>query len=243
MMHMLGKVGYQQSYTYFTWRNTKHELTEYLGELAHISSPYFRPNLWVSTPDILTPYLQFGGPNGHKIRASLAALAGSSWGMYAGFELVEAVARPGAEEHIDSEKFEYKQRDWAAASKLGTTIAPYITKLNVIRKANPALTQLRNLELHSSSDDSTLVFTKHLSAEHSESGVAESYIVVVNLDPHSIRESEINLDLWKLDLSYDHPFAVTELLSGEIRNLTANSHVRIDPFIQPALVFKVNREK
>ncbi|MEY4618247.1 MAG: hypothetical protein RL101_433, partial [Actinomycetota bacterium] len=98
MMHQLGKSGFQQSYTYYTWRNSKSELEAYLNELAHESADFFRPNLWVSTPDILTEYLQFGGPAGHKIRALIAAMAGASWGMYAGYELVEAVARPGAEE-------------------------------------------------------------------------------------------------------------------------------------------------
>jgi starch synthase (maltosyl-transferring) len=129
MMHTLGKVGFQQSYTYYTWRNTKAELESYLGELAHDSADFFRPNLWVSTPDILTEYLQFGGPAGHKIRAIVAAMAGSSWGMYAGFELVESVARPGAEEHIDSEKYEFKPRDFKAAEKNGRSIAPCVHRV------------------------------------------------------------------------------------------------------------------
>ncbi|MEN9748236.1 MAG: hypothetical protein RLZZ603_928, partial [Actinomycetota bacterium] len=114
MMHSLGKVGFQQSYTYFTWRNSKWELEQYLNEVAHQSANFFRPNFWVSTPDILTEYLQFGGKSGHKIRAVLAAMATPNWGLYAGYELVESVARPGAEEHINSEKYEYKQRDWDA---------------------------------------------------------------------------------------------------------------------------------
>ena len=243
MMHMLGKVGYQQSYTYFTWRNSKYELTEYLNELAHATSPFFRPNLWVSTPDILVPFLQTGGVNGHKLRAALAALAGSNWGMYAGYELVESTPRPGAEEHIDSEKFQFKPRDWAAADKAGTTIAPYITKLNQIRRQNPAVGQLRNLEIHSSTDDSLLVFTKHLAAEHSPTGKANTLIVVVNLDPHNVREGDIHLDLWKLGISYDEPFKVTDLMTGDSRHISAKSYVRIDPFIEPALVLLVDRDK
>jgi starch synthase (maltosyl-transferring) len=243
MMHMLGKVGYQQSYTYFTWRNTKHELTQYLNELAHSSSAFFRPNLWVSTPDILVPYLQFGGVAGHQIRAAIASLAGSSWGMYAGYELVEAAARPGADEHIDSEKYEYKPRDWAAADKAGTTIAPFITKLNEIRKSHPAVGQIRNLETHHTSHDSLLVFTKHLSAENSPTGKSDTLIVIVNLDPKNVSDGEIQLDLWKLDLPYEVPFKVTDLMTGESRSISAKSYVRIDPSEQPVMVLRVDRDK
>jgi starch synthase (maltosyl-transferring) len=243
MMHMLGKVGYQQSYTYFTWRNTKHELTQYLNELAHSSSAFFRPNLWVSTPDILVPYLQFGGVPGHQIRAAIAALAGSSWGMYAGYELVEATARPGADEHIDSEKYEYKPRDWAGADKAGSTIAPFITKLNEIRKSHPAIGQIRNLETHNTSHDSLFVFTKHLSAETSTTGKADTLIVIVNLDPKNVSDGEIQLDLWKLDLPYEVPFKVTDLMTGESRSISAKSYVRIDPTEQPVMVLRVDRDK
>lgn len=242
MMHTLGKVGYQQSYTYFTWRNTKHELVSYLNELAHESSAFFRPNLWVSTPDILVPYLQFGGSQGHKIRAALAAMAGSSWGMYAGFELVESLARPGADEHTDSEKYQFKPRDWVGAEKNGTSIAPYIATLNRIRKEHPSVAQIRNLELHHTSDEGILAFTKHLSAEHSPTGKADTVIVIVNLDPHAVRESEIDLDLWKLDLDYEKPFKVTDLITGERRSMGSKSSVRIDPVVNPAQILRVERE-
>ena len=242
MMHMLGKVGYQQSYTYFTWRNTKYELTQYLNELAHSSSAFFRPNLWVSTPDILVPFLQHGGKAGHKLRAALAAMAGSSWGMYAGYELIEATPRPGADEHIDSEKYEYKPREWAKADKAGTTIAPYITQLNEIRKAHPAIGQIRNLETHNSSDESIFVFSKHLSAEHSPTGKADTVIVIANLDPANVHEADIHLDLWKLDLGYDYPFKVTDLLTGDSRSISAKSYVRIDPSEQPVVILRVDRE-
>ncbi|MEY4450984.1 MAG: hypothetical protein RLZZ380_105 [Actinomycetota bacterium] len=242
MMHMLGKVGYQQSYTYFTWRNTKYELTQYLNELAHSSSAFFRPNLWVSTPDILVPYLQFGGVAGHKIRAAIASMAGSSWGMYAGYELVESTARPGADEHIDSEKYEYKPRDWQKADKAGTTIAPYITKLNEIRKLHPAVGQIRTLEVHGSSDESILVFTKHLSAEHSPTGKADTVIVIANLDPNNVHGADIHLDLWKLDLGYDLPFQVTDLMSGDSRSISAKSYIRIDPSVDPVIILRVDRD-
>ena len=242
MMHTLGKVGYQQSYTYYTWRNTKYELTQYLNELAHSSSAFFRPNLWVSTPDILVPYLQFGGVAGHKIRAAIAAMAGSSWGMYAGYELIESTARPGADEHIDSEKYEYKPRDWQKAEKAGTSIAPYITALNTIRKSHRAVGQIRNLEVHNTSDDSIFVFTKHLSAEHSPTGKADTIIVVANLDPHNVHEADIQLDLWKLELGYDLPFKVTDLLTGDSRSISAKSYIRIDPAVEPVVILRVDRE-
>lgn len=242
MMHMLGKVGYQQSYTYFTWRNTKYELTQYLNELAHASSAFFRPNLWVSTPDILVPYLQLGGVAGHKIRAAIASMAGSSWGMYAGYELIESTARPGADEHIDSEKYEYKPRDWQKADKAGTTIAPYITKLNEIRKGHPAVGQIRTLEVHGSSDESILVFTKHLSAEHSPTGKADTVIVIANLDPNNVHGADIQLDLWKLDLGYDLPFQVTDLMSGDSRSISAKSYIRIDPSVEPVIILRVDRD-
>ncbi len=242
MMHTLGKVGYQQSYSYFTWRNTKHELTQYLNELAHSTSAFFRPNLWVSTPDILVPYLQFGGVAGHKIRAAIAAMAGSSWGMYSGYELVEATSRAGADEHIDSEKYEYKPRDWQKAEKTGTSIAPYITQLNAIRKAHPAVGQIRNLEVHNSTGESIFVFTKHLSAEHSPTGKADTIIVIANLDPNNVSEADINLDLWKLDLGYERPFKVTDLLTGDSRSISAKSYIRIDPKTQPVVILRVDRD-
>jgi len=240
MMHALGKTGFQQSYTYFTWRNSKWELEQYLSEVAHTTANFFRPNFWVSTPDILTEYLQFGGRQGHKIRAALAAMATPNWGLYAGYELVEAVARPGAEEHIDSEKFEYKPRDWKAAEKSGRTIAPYITRLNQIRKENPALEQLRNLEIAASDDGAIICFTKHLAAEHSPTGEANTIIVVVNTDPHAVRETTIHLDLGKLGLPYGQKFTVTDQITGVSFEWGEHNYVKLDPFVEPAHVLRVD---
>jgi starch synthase (maltosyl-transferring) len=241
MMHALGKAGFQQSYTYYTWRNSKYELESYLTELSKSSADFFRPNLWVSTPDILTEYLQFGGPAAHKIRAVIAAMAGASWGMYAGYELCESVARPGAEEHIDSEKFEYRPRDWQGAEKGGRSIASYITKLNSIRQAHPAVTQLRNLELHHTEDSGILAFSKHLSAEHSPTGKADSVIVVVNVDPHAVRETTVQLDLAKLDLDSNSSFEVEDLLTGEIYTWSQSNYVRLDSFVEPAHVLTIRK--
>jgi len=241
MMHALGKVGFQQSYTYFTWRNTKQELESYLKELVHESADFFRPNFWVSTPDILTEYLQFGGPAAHKIRGVLAAMCTPSWGMYAGYELCESVARPGAEEHIDSEKFEYRPRDWDAAKKGGRSIADFITKLNEIRAAQPAVRQLRNLEIQHTDDSAILAFSKHLSGEHTENGKPNTILVVVNVDPHAVRETMVRLDLEKLGLPAGSKFEVKDLLSGDKYEWSSDNYVRLDSFTQPAHIFQIGR--
>ncbi|MCU1545676.1 MAG: alpha,4-glucan--maltose-phosphate maltosyltransferase, partial [Homoserinimonas sp.] len=153
MLRSLAQVGFQQSYTYFTWRNSKEELTQYLTELSSASSDYLRPNLFVNTPDILTEYLQFGGPAAYKIRAAIAATAAPTWGVYSGFELFEDVARPGSEENINNEKFEYRPRDYAGAQAAGASLAPYLSQLNRIRSEHPALKQLRNFNVHWSDDE------------------------------------------------------------------------------------------
>ena len=241
MMHALGKAGFQQSYTYFTWRNTKHELQEYLTELAKESADFFRPNLWVTTPDILTEYLQYGGPPAHKIRAAIAATASASWGMYAGYELCESVARPGAEEHIDSEKYEYRPRDWQAAEKSGRSIAGYITKLNAARAAHPALRQLRNIEFHQADDSAILVYSKHLAAEHTDAGKADTVLVVANVDPHAVRETTVHLDLEKLGLPLGCEFEVKDLITGEKYRWSATNYVRLDAFIEPVHIFAIGK--
>ncbi len=241
MMHALGKAGFQQSYTYYTWRNSKAELESYLTELSKQSADFFRPNLWVSTPDILTEYLQFGGPAAHKIRAAIAAMAGASWGMYAGYELCESVARPGAEEHIDSEKFEFRPRDWQAADKSGRSIAPYITKLNNIRKSHPAVRQLRNLEIHHTEDSAILAFSKHLSGQHTANGKADTILVIANVDPHAVRETTVHLNLEKLGLDSNARFAVSDLITGETYEWSASNYVRLDAFLEPVHILHIGK--
>ena len=241
MMQTLAKVGFQQSYSYFTWRNTKAELTEFLTSVSRDTAHFMRPNLFVNTPDILTAYLQFGGPAAFKIRAAIASTAAPLWGMYAGFELCESVARPGAEENIDSEKFEYKDRDWAGADKAGTTIAPYITTLNSIRAAHPALGQLRNIEFHRTDDDAILCYSKHLSGEFTASGEADTIIVVANTDPHAVRETTVHLDMPVLDMSWDDEFVVRDLISGQEYDWRVNNYVRLDPHVHPVHIFAVER--
>ncbi len=244
MLHSLAALGFQQSYSYFTWRNTKSELQEFFAEISGPSADYLHPNLFVNTPDILSEFLQFGGPPAYRIRAALAATASPSWGVYAGYELFEHIARPGSEESIDNEKYEYKQRDWAAAARLertrpGATLTPYLARLNEIRAEHPALAQLRNLSIHWSDDDSVLVYGKHLDGRFTASGTADSLIIVADLDPHSVRETLVHLDLTRFGLEPDTEFGVTELLTGEEWTWSGSNYVRLDPFVEPVHILSI----
>jgi starch synthase (maltosyl-transferring) len=242
-MQSLAQVGFQQSYTYFTWRNTKVELEEYLTELSHETSDYLRPNLFVNTHDILPPYLQFGGVPAYKIRAAIAATASPTWGVYSGYELIENVARPGAEENIDNEKYEYKPRDFAKAETLGRSIAPYLTMLNTIRAEHPALRQLRNLEVHWSDDDSILVYSKYLDGRFTRSGKRDGIIVVANVDPHSVRASSVYLDPTKFGIDPSQPFEVTDLITKQRYTWGLANFVRLDAFTEPVHILRVDYPK
>ncbi len=164
MMGTLGKVGFHQSYTYFTWRNGKDELTEYLQQLSGPAAAYLRPNFFANTPDILHEYLVYGGQAAFKIRALLAALLSPAWGIYSGFELCENIPlRPGSEEYLDSEKYQFRPRDWDAAQRDGLGIAPFITDLNRIRNQHLALHWLRNLRFHHVDRPELICFSKRVS--------------------------------------------------------------------------------
>ncbi|MEC5152911.1 starch synthase (maltosyl-transferring) [Cryobacterium sp. CAN_C3] len=239
VMQALGQVGFQQSYTYFTWRNTKTELEEFFDGLATDTADFLRPNLFVNTPDILTEYLQFGGPAAFKIRAALAATAAPSWGVYAGFDLFENVARPGAEESIDNEKYEYRPRDWSKAEELGKSLAPYLTLLNRIRAEHPALGQLRNLDIHSSDDDSILVYSKYLDAAFTGTGQADALIIVANVDPHSVRQTVVHLDVTRFGIVGGDSFDVHDLVSGATYTWSADNFVRLDAFTEPVHILHV----
>lgn len=243
MMHALGRAGFQQSYTYFTWRNTKKEIEAYFDEVSHESPAFFRPNFFVNTPDILTEYLQYGGPAAFRVRAVLASTGSPLWGVYAGYELYEHVARPGAEEYIDNEKFEYKHRDWDAAAESGRTLAPYITRLNHIRRDHPALLDLQNLTVHQSTDESTVVYSKHKTLPD---GSKDTLIVVVNVDPHVTKECSVALDLAALeldpqDLTPGGGFYVDDLISGQSWEWGEYNYVRLDPHVEPAHILSVRR--
>jgi starch synthase (maltosyl-transferring) len=250
MMRMLAAVGFHQSYTYFTWRNAKWELEEYLTELSHETSHVLRPNLFVNTPDILHAYLQYGGPAAFKIRATIAATASPSWGVYAGFELFEHVAvKPGSEEYLDSEKFQIRIRDWDAAEAEGRTLAPYITRLNQIRRQHPALQLLRNLTVHASDDESILVFSKRASGLETslrsstteEVEVEDLVIVVVNVDPHAARETTVHLNMPALGMDWHDTFEVHDELSDQSWTWGERNYVRLDPYHEPAHILTVRR--
>ncbi|MGW4237301.1 alpha-1,4-glucan--maltose-1-phosphate maltosyltransferase [Streptomyces sp. NPDC004749] len=227
MMHTLGAIGFQQSYTYFTWRNTKHELTEYLTELAGESAACMRPNFFVNTPDILHAYLQEGGRPAFEVRAVLAATMSPAWGVYAGYELCENVpAKAGSEEYVDSEKYQLRPRDWAAAEREGRTIAPLITTLNRIRRRHPALQQLRDIHFHHADNDAVIAYSKR-------SGT-DIVLAVVNLDPHHTQETTLSLDMQRLGLEPDETVTVRDELTGETYHWGSANYVRLEPGVTPA---------
>ncbi|KQR52967.1 alpha-1,4-glucan--maltose-1-phosphate maltosyltransferase [Leifsonia sp. Leaf336] len=239
LLHTLAKAGFQQSYTYFTWRNTKEELEEFLSGLADDTPDFLRPNLFVNTPDILTEYLQFGGPAAFKIRAAIAATGAPTWGVYSGFELYENVARPGAEEYIDNEKYEYRPRDYARAAALGRSLAPYLTMLNRARSEHPALRQLRNLRVHGSEDDSVLVYSKYLAGDFTRSGKPDAVLVVANVDPHSVRETMVHLDVAAFGIAPGAQFEVRDLVTGQRWTWGADNYVRLDAFTEPVHILTI----
>ncbi|MDX2596253.1 MULTISPECIES: alpha-1,4-glucan--maltose-1-phosphate maltosyltransferase [Streptomyces] len=231
MMHSLARIGFHQSYTYFTWRNSKEEVESYLAELAGLggeeSAAYLRPNLFVNTPDILNAFLQYGGRPAFAVRAVLAATAAPAWGVYAGYELYENVpAGPGSEEYLDSEKYQYRPRDWKAADASGDTLAPLLTTLNRLRRDHPALCRLRNLRFHRADNDAVVCFSKRAGDDW--------VLVVLNLDPHSVREATIHLDLPALGLDRADTFDAHDALSGETYRWGRENYVRLDPRHQVA---------
>jgi len=246
MMHTLAKVGFQQSYTYFTWRNTKSELTEYLTELSGSAADYMRPNFWPNTPDILHEFLQYGGPAAFKLRAVLATTLSPSWGMYSGYELCEHVAvRGGSEEYLDSEKYQYRPRDWSSyepgGPNAGRSIAPYITRLNRIRRDHLALQRLRNTAFHATDDDHVICYSRRLDAGVTPDGREDALVVVVNLDPHGARETMVHLDMPALGMEWFDSFWVQDLLTEETYRWGEHNYVRLDPHNQPAHVLHVRR--
>jgi len=240
MMRALAKVGFAQSYTYYAWRNTAEELTEYLTELSTGGDEvgpsgqtgtveYLRPSFWPTTHDILTPYMQFGGPTAFALRAVIAATAVPTYGIYSGYELVENVARPGAEEQVDNEKYEYKPRDFDAALASGRSLAPLLTLLNTARREHPALQRLRGITFHRADDDSFLVYSRRVLAEHSPTGLEDVVLVIVNLDPHSTRETTIHLDMPALGLDWTAGFTARDLLSGDGFTWSEHTYVKLGP--------------
>jgi len=233
MMHALGKSGYHQGYTYFTWRNEKWELEEYLTELSRESDSFFRPNFFVNTPDILPFFLQWGGKAAFTIRAVLAATMSPTWGVYSGFELFEnAVLAPGREEYLDSEKFQYRPRDWRAAEESGENLNLLLGTLNAIRRTHPALQQLRNLHFHHAPHADVIAYSKR-------SG-DDIVLTVVSLDPLHPVESEVYLDMEALGMEPADVFLVHDELTGQTWRWGQRAFVRLT-VEDPAHVFTVQR--
>jgi starch synthase (maltosyl-transferring) len=233
VMQRLAKVGFTQSYTYFTWRTAKWEIEEYLRELSQTEMvDWFRPNFWPNTPDILHATLQYGGAPAFRLRLLLAALASPSWGMYSGYELYENTpVREGSEEYLNSEKYQYRPREWDRADSL----APMVTRVNEIRRAHrSAVSLLRTLHLHSTDNDAVLCFSR---ADDERSDIL---LTVLNLDPFNPREATVWLDLTALGLRDNQYYEVHDELSGQTWVWHgAGNYVRIDPATSPGHVFAV----
>ncbi|MEU6175300.1 alpha-1,4-glucan--maltose-1-phosphate maltosyltransferase [Streptantibioticus parmotrematis] len=237
MMRTLAEVGFQQSYTYFTWRNSKDELTDYLTELSQETAHVLRPNLFVNTPDILHAYLQHGGRAAFEVRAVLAATLSPSWGVYSGFELCERTPyREGSEEYLNSEKYELRPRDWAGAEAQGRSLASLLTTLNRLRRRHPALQQLRNLRFHRTDNEAVLAYSKRA---RTADGGHDTVLVVVNLDPHHTREATVSLDMPELGLEWHESTPVRDALTGETYHWGRDNYVRLDPATVPAHVFSL----
>ena len=235
LMKTLAKVGFSQSYTYFTWRNTKQELIQYATELtATEMKDYFRGNFFANTPDILHEYLQHAGPPAFKVRYILAATLSSLCGIYSGYELCENIPlKPGSEEYLDSEKYQIKVRDWNAPGN----IKEFIQRVNQARRENRALQLYDNLTFHQTHNEWILCYSKTM-ADHSN-----TVLVVVNLDPKHPQEDMVLLDLKKLGLEPQEQFQVEDVISGSSWTWHGNrNYIRLDPRNDPAHLFVLRRK-
>jgi starch synthase (maltosyl-transferring) len=222
-MYGLAKLGFTQSYSYFTWRTAKWELEEFGRQIAE-HADYARPNLFVNTPDILHESLQHGGPGMFAIRAVLAATMGTSWGVYSGYELFESTAvSPGSEEYLDSEKYELRPRDFAAALAAGRSLEPFLTRLNEIRGLHPALCQLRTIRFHHIDNDALLAYSKF------DPVSGDTVLVVVTLNPFAAEQGTLWLDMGALAMAPYDRFWVRDEISGEEYQWGQDNFVRLEP--------------
>jgi starch synthase (maltosyl-transferring) len=233
LLEALAKLGFSQSYTYFTWRNTKAELSEYLSELTRPPlSEFLRGNLFANTPDILTPYLQEGGRPAFRVRLVLAATLSPLYGIYSGFELCENMAVPGTEEYLHSEKYEYRPRDWEAPGNIRADVA----RINAIRRQNPALQEYDNLRFLPADGEHILFYGK---ATPDGSNVI---LVAVNLDPHAAHETTVHVPVADLGLAEDEAYTVRDLLTDAAYAWRGSAnYVRLDPAHQVAHVLRLER--
>jgi starch synthase (maltosyl-transferring) len=233
VMYRLAKLGFTQSYTYFTWRNTKSEFTEYFTELTQTDvREYFRPHLWPNTPDILPEHLQFGGRPAFMARLALAATLGANYGMYGpAFELCENRPRePRSEEYLDSEKYEIKHWDVKSPSSL----REFIARVNRIRKENPALHDNRSLRFHDVDNEQLICYSKQTE------DLKNVILTVVNLDFHHVHSGWVNLSLESLGLNPDQPFQVHDLLTdAHFLWQGPRNFVQLDPQSVPVHIFRI----
>jgi starch synthase (maltosyl-transferring) len=231
IMYLLAKIGFTQSYTYFTWRSSKQELTDYLTELTFGAvKEYFRPNFFPTTPDILPQHLHHSGRPGFIIRLTLAATLATSYGIYNGYELCEAEALPETEEYANSEKYEHKVRDWDAPGN----IKDFITNINKIRNENPALQEFKALRFYPASNDQILFYGKMTADKKS------AIFIVVNLDPFNVQEALIDMPIADLGIAADKPYALEDLLLGHGWKWTgARQYQHLDPHKNPVAIFRI----
>jgi starch synthase (maltosyl-transferring) len=225
MMQTLGKIGYSQSYTYFTWKNTRWELSEYVSELAYSGEQeYFRPNFFVNTPDILHAYLQHGGPAAFEARLVLAATLSPSYGIYSGYEHFENVpVREGSEEYLDSEKYEVKKR------ALDGPLLPLIQRVNHARRENPALHELSNVTFLDTANEALIAYAKQ--------SKGNTVITVVNIDPHQAQEG---LAVVPAHLGLPPSFTAHDLLADDrFQWRIGPNYVRLEPGVRQAHVARV----
>jgi len=235
VMHQLAKVGFTQSYTYFTWRNSSWELRSYLEELTRPpQAEYFRPNLWPNTPDILTEFLQSGGPPAFRLRLVLAATLSANYGLYGpAFEVAEG--RPlqaGSEEYLHSEKYQIRQWDTDSAKPM----RQLISRINRVRRDNPALQRNTSLRFHGIDNDQMLVYSKRSTDRKNV------ILVVANVDPYHTQGGWLDLDLAELGLGHEENFQVHDLLTDSRFNWRGGRNfVELNPLLLPAHVFRVRR--
>ena len=235
MMARLGKLGFSQSYTYFTWRNTKHELQTFFTELNQ--PPWrdcYRPNFFVNTPDINPYFLHDSGRAGFLIRAALATMGAGSWGMYSGFEICEAAPVPGKEEYLDSEKYEIRPRDYYAPGN----IVAEITQLNRIRRANPALQTHLGFQAYTVWNDNILYFGKRTE------DLDNFILVAISLDPHNAQEAHFELPLWEFGLPDDAEMFGEDLMTGHTWTWYGKTQwMRIDPAHLPFGIWRLTAQQ
>jgi starch synthase (maltosyl-transferring) len=234
-LYGLARLGFTQSYTYFTWRTGKQELTDYAMELASRVDEV-RPNFFVNTPDILHASLQEGGPGMFAIRAALAATLSPSWGVYSGFELFEhRPVRVGSEEYLDSEKYQLRPRDFRAALAEGRSLEPWLARLNAIRSTHPALRQLRTLRFHHVDHESLIAYSK------TDPGTGDTVIMVVTLDPFSTVSGTLWLDMPALGMDWQDRFGAHDEVTGETFDWGQSNFVRLEPWRSVAHIVSVRR--